>query len=52
VFELLGSAFVKLGGALRDFEYYYENTLFFAFSPYMAFAGIWQHGEYSYGVWQ
>jgi hypothetical protein len=41
-----------LGGALRDFLFYYENTRFVYFWLYMAFGGIWQHRKYSYGVWQ
>jgi hypothetical protein len=34
-----------LGGALRDFYLYSENICFFDFWPYMAFGGIWQHGN-------
>jgi hypothetical protein len=36
----------QLSGALRDFVFYYENTCFFVGG------GIWQHGKYSYGLWQ
>ena len=33
-------AIYRLGGALRDFQFYYENTCFFDLGPYVGFGSM------------